>query len=387
MPWRPASPRLHREGASPREPWLGHGVGPGNRTDVRSVNLPKLYFRLCFGGPRGIQFTQYRIDAEVEFGIPKYIPRGFMKNVSVVVAWLLLGGASFAMPLGTSSRAVIPSDIQQIISVDYRALHDSPTAMALKQQVLKENLKEFENALKGIGIDTDKDVDLLTFVAYRKGKQGVKTTGMAQGSFSAKAVLKRMRLKKITPVKYRTADIYAMGNGMTMTFLDENTLLFGDEGAVKGALDARDGEAQTLDANPQMADMMAAVDGSAVWSILDQQGTQNMMLSALGDASKIADYDTVKKRLLGSRYTMDFSSGVSFNLDVITSDSITAATMSSLVKAAVLYKKMSASPVEKAAIEALTVDSDSSQVEMHFKADDKQFQSLMHSDLFAAVSR
>jgi hypothetical protein len=43
--------------------------------------------------------------------------------------------------------------------------------------------------------------------------------------------------------------------------------------------------------------------------------------------------------------------------------------------------------VEKAAIEALTVDSDSSQVEMHFKADDKQFQSLMHSDLFAAVSR
>lgn len=178
-----------------------------------------------------------------------------------------------------------------------------------------------------------------------------------------------------------------MGNGMMMTFLDENTLMFGDDGAVKGALDVRDGEAQTLDANPQMADMMASVDGSAVWSILDQQGTQNMMLSALGDASKIADYDTVKKRLLGSRYTMDFSSGVNFNLEVITSDSITAATMSSLVKAAVLYKKMSATPVEKAAIEALTVDSDSSQVEMRFKADDKQFESLMHSELFAAVSK
>jgi hypothetical protein len=215
----------------------------------------------------------------------------------------------------------------------------------------------------------------------------VKTTGLAQGSFSAKAVLKRMRLKKIMPTKYRTSDIYAMGNGMMMTFLDENTLLFGDDGAVKGALDVRDGEAQTLDANPQMADMMAAVDGSTVWSILDQQGTQNMMLSALGDASKIADYDTVKKRLLGSRYTMDFSSGVNFNLEVVTSDSITAATMSSLVKAAVLYKKMSATPVEKAAIEALTVDSDSSQVQMRFKTDDKQFESLMHSELFAAVSK
>jgi hypothetical protein len=292
------------------------------------------------------------------------------------------------MPLGTSTRAVIPSDIQQLISVDYRALHDSPTAMQLKEQVLPQSLKDFEKALKGVGIDSETDVDQLTFAAYRMGKQNnVRVVGMAQGSFSAKVVLKRMRMKKIMPVKYRTSDLYSMGNGMVMNFLDENTLLFGDESAVKGALDARDGYAQTIDSNSQMSDMMAAVDGSPVWSLLDQQGTQNMMRSALGDASKVADYDTVKKRLLGSRYTMDFSSGVNFNLDVITSDSITAATMSSLVKAGMLYKKMSASPVEKTAIDALTVDSDSSKLTLHFKSDDKQFQSLMKSDLFAAVSK
>jgi hypothetical protein len=310
-----------------------------------------------------------------------------MKILKMLASFFLLGAAAWAMPLGTSSRAVIPSDIQQIISVDYRALHDSPTAQALKQQVLKDGMKEFETALKGVGIDADKDVDQLTFVAYRRGKQGVKTVGMAQGSFSSKVVLKRMRLKKILPAKYRAADIYTMGNGMMMTFLDENTLLFGDDSAIKGSLDARDGEAPTIDSNSQMADMMAAVDGSPVWSILDQQGTQNMMRSALGDAAKVADYDTVKKRLLGSRYTMDFSSGVNFNLDVITSDSMTAATMSSLVKAGMLYKKLNATPVEKVAIDSVTVDSDSSKLLMHFKTDDKQFQSLLHSDLFAAVSR
>jgi hypothetical protein len=298
-----------------------------------------------------------------------------------------MGAAAWAMPLGSSSRAVIPSDIQQIISVDYRALHDSPTAMALKQQVLPQSLKEFETALKGIGIDTEKDVDQLTFASYRKSKTNVQVVGMAQGSFSSKTVLRRMKLKKIVPTKYRTAEIYSMVNGMMMTFLDENTLLFGSDTAIKGSLDARDGEAQTIDSNSTMADMMSAVDGSPVWSILDQQGTQNVMRSALGDASKMADYDTIKKRLVGSRYTMDFSSGVNFNLDVITSDSMTAATMSSLVKAGMLYKKMTASPVEKVAIDALTVDSDSSKVLLHFKTDDKQFQALMKSDLFAAVSK
>jgi len=310
-----------------------------------------------------------------------------MKNLTKLICFAMMGAAAWAMPLGSSSRAVIPSDIQQLISVDYRALHDSPTAQALKEQLLPQSLKEFETALKGVGIDADKDVDQLTFAAYRQGKQGVKVVGMAQGSFSSKAVLRRMKLKKITPAKYRDADLYAMGNGMMMTFLDENTLLFGDDRAVKGSLDARDGYATTLDSNSQMADMMAAVDGSPVWSILDQQGTQNVMRSALGDASKVADYDTIKKRLLGSRYTMDFSSGVNFNLDVITSDSMTAATMSSLVKAGMLYKKMSATPVEKVAIDALTVDSDSSKVLLHFKTDDKQFQALMKSDLFAAVSK
>lgn len=310
-----------------------------------------------------------------------------MKIPKTLISILLAGTAAWAMPLGSSSRVVIPSDIQQIISVDYRALHNSPTAEALKEQVLPESLKQFETALKGVGIDSERDVDQLTFAAYRLGKQGVKVVGMAQGSFSSKVVLKRMKLKKIMPTKYRTSDIYAMGNGMMMTFLDENTLLFGDDSAVKGSLDARDGMIPTLDSNSQMADMMAAVDGSPVWSLLDQQGTQNMMRSALGDAAKVADYETVKKRLIGSRYTMDFSSGVNFNLDVITSDSMTAATMSSLVKAGMLYKKMNASPVEKVAIDALTVDSDSSKLQLHFKTDDKQFQALMKSDLFAAVSK
>lgn len=310
-----------------------------------------------------------------------------MKKLILLTGLLMVSAAAFAMPLGSSSRAVIPSDIQQIISVDYRALHNSPTAMELKAQVLPQSLKDFEVALKGVGIDADKDVDQLTFAAYRKGKQGVKVVGMAQGSFSSKDVLKRMRLKKIMPTKYRTADLYTMGNGMMMTFLDENTLLFGDDLAIKGALDARDGEAPTIDSNSTMADMMSSVDGSPVWSLLDQQGTQNVMRSALGDAAKIADYETIKKRLVGSRYTMDFSSGVTFNLDVITSDSMTAATMSSLVKAGILYKKLNASPVEKVAIDALTVDSDSSKVLLHFKTDDKQFQALMKSDLFAAVSK
>lgn len=308
-----------------------------------------------------------------------------MKLCSLALVLALSAGA-FAMPIATAARSMVPAEVQQIISVDYRALKDSPTALALKQQVLPENLKSFESALKGIGIDSDRDVDQLTFASYRTGKQAMQVIGVAQGQFSAKAVIKKLKLKKIAAAKYGNEFLYPMGNGMQMVFLDEYTVAFGTQQALQGALDARDGKRASLESNSQMADMMAAVDGSAVWSILDQQGTQAMMRSALGDASKVADYDQVKKRLLGSRYTMSFQNGVNFDLNVVTSDSMTAATLSSLVKAGMLYKKLNATPVEKTAIDSMSVDSDSSNLQLHFKTDDQKFQSLMHSELFAAVS-
>jgi hypothetical protein len=305
--------------------------------------------------------------------------------IFVVVAVLCVGVAS-AIPLNSSARAVIPADLLQLISVDYRALKDSPTAMQLKQQLLPDNLKEFEGALKGVGIDPDKDIDSLSFASFRTPKQGVKGIGVAAGPFAMKTVLKKMAAQKLKPTKYRTSSLYSMNGGMLMCFLDDSTLLFGEPTAVKLALDTRDGEGYSVDTNSTMADMMSSVDSGPVWSILDQQGTQNMMRSALGDASKVADFESVKKRLLGSRYTMDFTSGVNFDLTVLTSDVMTAATMSSLVKAGLLYKKMSASATEKVAMENTTVDSDGSNLAMHFKASNAQFQGLMHSELFAAVS-
>lgn len=310
----------------------------------------------------------------------------FRRSLTVFFV-LALTATCMAAPLGSSIRPVIPAEVQQLICVDYRALKNSDTAMALKQQVLPDNIKEFEAALKGIGIDTDRDVDSLTFISYRTPKQGIKVVGAAQGVFAMKTVLHKLQLHKARPAKYRDSDIYPMANGMEMTFLDDTTLLFGDGGALRGALDARDGYVLTLDSNPDIANLIDDVQSGAVWSILDQKGTQNMMMSALGDASKLADYETLKKHILGSRYTMNFQNGVKFDLDVMTSDSVTAATLSSLVKAGVLYKKMTANAAEKAALEDMSVDSDSSKLQMHFKADDTQFQALMHTSLFASVSR
>ena len=309
-----------------------------------------------------------------------------MKLFKVCVVSLLLVGMANAMPLNSSARAVIPADTLQLISVDYRAIKDSPTAMALKTQLMPDNIKQFEAALKGIGIDPEKDVDTLTFASFRSGKQGVKGVGVAAGPFNMKAVLKKMKLEKFVPKKYGTADVYPMDGGFIMTFLDDSTLLFGDSVGVHAALDTRDGKTLSLDTNGNLADMMSNVDSAAVWSILDQQGTQNMLQSALGEAAKIADFDKLKKNLVGSRYTMNFSSGVNFDATVVTADSVTAGMLSSVFKGYLMYKKNTAAGGEKVAMENTSADNDGNNVTIHFKSNDQQFQALMHTDLFNALS-
>jgi hypothetical protein len=292
-----------------------------------------------------------------------------------------------AAPLSSNARTVVPSAIQQIISIDYRALRDSPSARALQDHVLPDNLKQFETALKGAGIDPDKDMEQLTFVSYRPAKGGLRSVGIAQGSFKQKEFLQKMRLKKIKPEKYLLSYIYPMGTGMHLVFLDPSTILFGESASIKGAIDVRDNSAESLESNNTIADLITSVDSSPIWSVLDQLGTQNMLRSALGQAGSLTDYDAVKKRLLASDYSMSFTNGVSFDLSVKTSDTMTAATMATLLKAGVLYRKMNATPTEKLALDNTTVDNSHDMLQMHFKADDQRFTALLNSDLFAAVSK
>src|SRR3954468_2103894 len=162
----------------------------------------------------------------------------------LLVVLLLLASFASAAALGTAARNVIPSEVQQIISVDYRALRNSPTALSLKERVLPDNLKQFETALKSAGVN-ENDVDQLTFALFRTEKNGLKVIGVASGQFAPKAVLARFKKQKVVGQKYKSAQIYPL-SGMQMAFLDDYTMPFGDMPAIKAALDARNGDAPSL---------------------------------------------------------------------------------------------------------------------------------------------
>jgi hypothetical protein len=294
-----------------------------------------------------------------------------------------------AAQLSNDARSAIPKDLQQLIAVDYRAMQNSPAAMDLKNRVLPPELKQLEDALKNSGLNASQDVDELAFASFRvKDLEGTRIVGVAQGEFDVPAIRAKWLKQKVKYTKIRANRVYPMGqSGESVSFVNPTTMIFGSSEAVKAALDSRDGMAPSLLNNNAFMDAMQAVDTQAVWSVLDQEGTQFMMHSVLGQASQVTDYDAVNKRLLGSRYSMDFSNGVKFNLNVETPDAFTAGTMASLLNAAALYKRMSGTDAEKQAIGNTTVKSNADNLEVSFSASDSQFVSLLQSPLFQAVVR
>jgi hypothetical protein len=310
-----------------------------------------------------------------------------MGRLAVASIFAAFATAAYAAQLDTDARTAIPSDVQQIIVVDYRAMQNSPAAMDLKARILPPELKQLEEALKASGFNENHDVEELAFAAFRTGSEnGVRTIGIAQGQFSLPDIMASFKKKNIKPKLLRANQLYPMGaSGMTVVFLNPTTMIFGSNDALKPALDARDGLAPNFLTNSALVDEMGQVDSQPIWSILDQQGTQFMMKSLLGQASQVADYDQVKKRLLGSHYTMNFQNGVKFSLQVSTPDTFTAATLSSLLNAAAMYEKVSGSTIEKQAIDATTIDSAAGDLNVNFASSDSQFSALLQSNLFQTV--
>ena len=312
-----------------------------------------------------------------------------LRRSTVAFAVLLASFAPcYAAQLSSDGKSSIPKDVQQLIVVDYRAMQNSSAAMSLKDRVLPPELKRLETALKTSGLKVDQDADTLAFASFKVGENATRIVGVAQGQFHTNSIMANFVRTKTKPVILRNNSIYPLGSaGMSVVFLNQTTMVFGDRDAVRAALDARDGVSQNLLANSDMVSEMSSVDQKAVWSLLDAKGTQTMMRSVMGDAAGLADYDSVKNRMRSSRYTMDFSNGVKFDMAVVMSDTLTAATAATLMKGVSMVKKTAGTPLERTALDATTIDSNSGTLTVEYASSDSQFASLLNSSLFQSVVR
>lgn len=305
----------------------------------------------------------------------------------VLLALALLAVAPLqAAQLGAAAQSVLPAGSRQVISLDYRRLAQDPTAMRLAVQVLPPEMRHMTAIFTAAGLNPAQDVDRLTFATFDYPR-GVELAGVAEGNlqnFKLDPFFKKTA-KHPTPPEFHGTPIY---HSADLYFFrpDPNAVVFGDRAAVERLIDVQQGVVPRLDSNNAMLDLIAGTQSTAIWSVLDAAGTRSMVQSLAG-SSGAPGVDTVAQRLRGSRYTVNVDGGVQLNLEMLADDAVSAAAVSTGLRAAVLYRQVQEkNPVLKGLLNNIQVDAAGDHAFLQVNSDEAVVSQLLATDLFTSIT-
>ena len=310
--------------------------------------------------------------------------RPFSSLVCPLLALALPVGAA-AADLSGAAQAVMPQSTRQVISLDYQKLETDPLAQQLEAQVLPPEMRSLSTLLAHGGVNAANDLNRLTFATFSAAK-GIGLIGVAEGNLGGLQLSKfyTRTKQRPNPPQIDGVDVYEFA-GLTFFMPDNATMVFGSQTAVRQAIATEQGAPQ-IGQNQQMSDLISGTQSSDVWSVVDAQGAQAMVGSLVGNSAGGLGADLIKGRFNGARYTIAFGNQVQVNMELMTSDALTAAAVSTGLNAAVALRQRSEqNPAARSILNQVQVDSAGRDAFVQVSAPESNVAQLVHTDLMQTI--
>ena len=229
-----------------------------------------------------------------------------------------------------------PLDTQQVTYVNLaqlRALEEYPQ---IRRRVLIYQLRDFQDFLRSMGTDPDKDIDEV--VMGWRGEQSTGFFGRAEGRFDLERVHRYFTDQRIPIQQYSGYDLYAYGSGedpadVFFVFLNSTSAAFGHKHELKELLDVRAGTQPALDSNAAFVEWEAELEGtSAQWGIATGKAVANQAGPWLSAGAKQAlDPSVVFAPVRAVLYRVDWGSTMTTHVTIICQNSETASAFATLL--------------------------------------------------------
>ena len=229
-----------------------------------------------------------------------------------------------------------PLDTQQVTYVNLaqlRALEEYPQ---IRRRVLIYQLRDFQEFLRSMGTDPDKDIDEV--VMGWRGEQSTGFFGQAEGRFDLERVHRYFTDQRIPIQQYNGYDLYTYGSGegaadVFFVFLNPTSAAFGHKHELTELLDVRAGTRPALDSNAAFVEWEAELEGaSAQWGIATGKAAANQAGPWLNAGAKQAlDPSVVFAPVRAVLYRVDWGSTITTHLTIICQNSETASAFGTLL--------------------------------------------------------
>jgi hypothetical protein len=253
--------------------------------------------------------------------------------------WTLLFPARLAADqLPGEALNTFPADTLQVAFTNLATLRTLAVYPQIRQRILNRQLRAFEDFLRPMGIEPEKDIDeiMLGWRGEMVGPSGY--LGLAAGRFQPALIQQYIQQTALPVRQYDGADLYAFGSGgdpddLFFTFFDSTLAGFGRLGDLKAMLDARQGSMNALNSNSDFVNWQGELDGtSPQWGILNGKSAGNLAgLWLAPSGQKNVDLSSLGRSVRALLYRVQWDSGFSAALFMVCDTPETAAGFGNLI--------------------------------------------------------
>jgi hypothetical protein len=266
------------------------------------------------------------------------------KSVSLRLA---LGAATVLVPalLRAQSAArdalsTFPADTEQLAYSNLTQLRALPNFGAIQQRLLTPQLSSFQDFLRAMGADPDKDVSEVTLGWRGDPSDLTAFFGLAWGNFDPDRIHQYFQSHQLTYQSYGGYDLYPFGSGadrrdLFFAFLSSASAIFGRLHDTKTLIDVLAKKQPALDSNAQFVSWEGELEGTAPqWGIATGLAAANRAAPWLAAGANInIDPKALLTPVRAVLYRIDWSDGFTTHMSVICASDQDATAIAKVVNA------------------------------------------------------
>lgn len=258
------------------------------------------------------------------------------KALSVIACLLLFPALSSAQGAARDALACFPADAQQMVYLNLAQLRVLPEYPQIRQRLLNLRLRDFQDFLRYMGTDPDKDVDEVVMGWRGDGSSGL--FGWVAGRFEPERAHRYFTDQRLPIREYAGLELYAFGSGediadVYFVFFNSSSGAFGQRHELKELLDVRAGMRPALDSNAAFVDWEAELEGtSAQWGIATGKAAANQAGPWMAAGAKQAvDPSVLFGPVRAVLYRVDWGTPVTTHVSILCQSPETASAFSTLL--------------------------------------------------------
>ncbi len=263
-----------------------------------------------------------------------------LSGIVLLAATLLAPAGLRAQSAARDALSTFPADTSQLAYSNLTQLRTLPNFNAIKVRLLPPQMSNFEDFLRAMGTNPDKDVTEVTLGWRGDPSDLAGFFGLAWGTFDPDHIHEYFQSHKLAYQRYGGYDLYPFGSGETrrdlfFAFLSSSSAIFGRLHDIKAMVDVLAGQKPALDSNAQFVNWESEMEGTAPqWGMATGAAAANRAAPWLAAGTHLTiDPKALLTPVRAVLYRIDWGDGFTAHMSVVCDNDQDATTIARIVNA------------------------------------------------------